>query len=109
MVKKVMFVFILKILSEGPHKGFFKLLKTNQKAEKRKKWQEAQKKTQVAWKEKGTSTEKSISSPNVPLSLQQPEAPAPMRASTVSSLAKKELKILEFKSRKGLLTKAENK
>jgi hypothetical protein len=63
----------------------------------------------VAWKEKGISMEKYVSTLNAPLSSQQPKALSFRGASMVLSLAKEKLKILEFKSWKGSLTKVENR
>jgi hypothetical protein len=101
LVSQVISVFILEILLEGPWKGFFNLPKNPHKEEKKKWWQEAQ-------KVKGKSVEKSISPPNIPLSPQHMQAPY-LGAPSVSSSTKEELKILELKSQKGMLTGVEKR
>jgi hypothetical protein len=63
----------------------------------------------TAQKKEGKSTEKSVSTPDAPPSSQHPEALPPKQASTVSSSAEEELKILEFKSWKGMLKKGEKR
>jgi hypothetical protein len=107
-VKKVLFVYILKLLLEGPQRGFFNLLKKSWKAEKWKKQQKAWKKTYEAQKKKRVSVGKPTSSSEVPLSLQCPQASSSREASMTLSLAEEELKVLKFKSQKGILTKAKN-
>jgi hypothetical protein len=80
-------VYILEVLLEGPWKGFFNLLKKSWKVEKWKKWTEAQRKAQEAWREKRKSMGKPVSTPEVSLSLQCLQASTPKEASMTISLA----------------------
>jgi hypothetical protein len=109
-VKKILFVYILKLLSEEPHIGFFAPPSDLHKTAKIKKQCEAWKKTWAACREKGKSTNslELVSTPKVPASRKQPYIVSPNNKSSFFSSAKEELKILDFKAWKGMLTLAEN-
>jgi hypothetical protein len=111
-VKKVLFVFLLELLSEGPRAGFFDprpTLRARVKAMKTKKRREARKKTRAARMEKGKSAGSSepVGTPEAPPSCKRPRVHSPTDKSSFFSSAEEELKILDFKSRKGALSAEE--
>jgi hypothetical protein len=114
-VKQVMFVFLLKLLLEEPHDGFFDSPPNPQKKAKAEKQHLTWKKTWAAWKEKGqrlpavkpaegTGPENLVSSPEVSMSLKQSRVSTPSNASGIFSLAKEKLKVLNFKCWQRTLT-----
>jgi hypothetical protein len=111
-VKKVLFVYLLKLLSEGPRAGFFDPCPTPHtrvKAAKMKKRQEARKKTWAARMEKGESAGslEPVGTPEAPPSCKRPRVLSPKDRSSFFSSAVEELKMLDFKSRKGALSAEE--
>jgi hypothetical protein len=110
-VKKVLFMYIFELLSDESHIGFFTPPPDPHKMVKIKKQCEAQKKTWATHREKGKSTNslELVSTPDVPVSRKQPHIISPNDKFSFFSLAKEELKILDFKAQKGMLTLVENK
>jgi hypothetical protein len=114
-VKKVLFVYLLEILTEEPRGGFFdapSVLATRAgqvKALRNKKRCDARKKTRAARKEKGKSAESSdpVSTPDEPTSRKRPRVLSPKDKSKFFSSAEEEIRFLDFKSRKGTLSTKE--
>jgi hypothetical protein len=118
-VKWVIFVYLLELLMEGPHNGFFNAPTDPHKRKvKTEHWCLAWKKTQASCKEKGqrisagaaeiSRPEHLVSNPDVPAPLKKcSQVSTPSKMSGIFFLAEEEMKLLDFKLWHSMITNKE--